>query len=130
MNHLLAAIFILFFLFSCTTKPTRTPQKPTKTNTHQEKLLKLLSSKPNEYKKCGKHLTFNAPLKSIELVLRVKINHQGKLDSLVVEKYQASNTFYQCVYQIIEGLAFPTQNEVAIYEIEQPLIYTKKAPHE
>ena len=94
----------------------------------QTEIIRLITAKNSDYAKCAKNFKIfkHFDEKRIRIVLYVDINIQGNIEKFKLDDRSYPEEFTNCIFQNVELIKFPKNEEHQLVKIEQAFIFTKK----
>ena len=98
-----------------------TDSKPSKKD-WESNVQKILTERRGQFQVCGKHLK-KAP-KAVEVSMTFRLNPSGALETLWLDESAAwDSRFYDCLFNVVDGMNFPAFADDTSLEVQQPLIF-------
>ena len=119
-HHVHSVMFLLSILAGCST-----PQKPTKADWESE-VQKKLSLEQGQFQICSKFVQ-HSKAKEITVSMTFRLNPTGALETLWLDESEAWDTrFYDCLFNVIDRMDFPSYGEDISLEVQQDIIYKSR----
>jgi len=119
---LLIFVFCLATLlsFGCATS-----NKPSKDD-WEEKVQAKLSTEQGKFQICSKYISYVSK-KDITVSMTFRLNPTGALETLWLDESEAWDTrFYDCLFNVIDQMGFPSFNEDVSLEVQQDITYRSR----
>jgi hypothetical protein len=112
---------LLLCLAAIVSSGCSTDSRPTKKDWEQN-VQKILTERKGQFQICGKHLR-KAP-QAIEVSMTFRLNPTGALETLWLDESAAwDSRFYDCLFNVVDGMNFPAFADDTSLEVQQPLIF-------
>ena len=99
--------------------------KPSKDD-WEEKVQEKLSSESGKFQICSKYIQ-HASNKDVTVSMTFRLNPTGALETLWLDGSEAWDTrFYDCLFNVIDQMGFPSFNEDVSLEVQQDITYRKR----
>ena len=83
----------------------------------------ILAEQHGKFQTCSKHLK-RAPGKAVEVSMTFRLNPTGALETLWLDESGAwDSRFYDCLFNVVDGMNFPSNSAETSLEVEQALIF-------
>lgn len=113
---------LLFTLCLTTLVNCSSNQKPTKAD-WEGQVQKKLTQEQGQFQICSKYVQ-HAKAKSITVSMTFRLNPTGALETLWLDESEAWDTrFYDCLFNVIDRMDFPSFGEDISLEVQQDIIY-------
>ncbi len=116
-----ALCFALSLAAGCATN-----QKPSQAD-WQEQVQQILTREQGQFQLCGKHL--KEPLKqAVHVNMTFRLNPSGALETLWLNESSAwDSRFYDCLFNVVDRMNFPSFGDETSLEIQQALIFKPRS---
>lgn len=90
----------------------------------EESVQKTLTEQRGKFQICSKHLKKSATQAAIEVSMTFRLNPSGALETLWLDESSAwDSRFYDCLFNVVDGMNFPAFADETSLEVHQPLIF-------
>lgn len=88
----------------------------------EENVQKTLSAQQGKFQICSKHLKKTQT--KVEVSMTFRLNPSGALETLWLDESSAwDSRFYDCLFNVVDGMNFPAFADETSLEVHQPLIF-------
>ncbi len=99
-----------------------TAKKPAKQE-WEEKVQEKLSLQQGQFQICSKYIQHSSK-KDLTVSITFRLNPTGALETLWLDESEAWDTrFYDCLFNVIDRMAFPACDEDVSLEVQQDITY-------
>lgn len=112
------------FLFFClaTLVSCSSTQKPSKAD-WEVQVQKKLSQEQGQFQICSKYIQYTKA-QAITVSMTFRLNPTGALETLWLDESEAWDTrFYDCLFNVIDRMDFPSYDEDISLEVQQDITY-------
>ncbi len=93
----------------------------------EKEVQQLLVSNKRKFQVCGRYLARSARHEDIHLGITFRVNPSGALETMWLdESGKWDQRFYDCVFNVVDRLRFPSIDEDTALEVRQILVYKGK----
>lgn len=123
MNLKLLIIIGLISISSCSVMRESGKHREVKT-----KILKKIAEKRSSFAKCGRDSDIYKYFESnrVKVILYLNIDDKGQLAQFRLDNRTYPEIFSECLFDVVELISFPKNNEYKVIHVEQPFIFSKK----
>jgi len=112
--------FATLLAFGCTS-----PQKPSRKDWESE-VQKKLTMEQGQFQICSKYIK-NSSKKDVTVSITFRLNPTGALETLWLDESESWDTrFYDCLFNVIDRMGFPSFGEDFSLEVQQDIIYKSR----
>lgn len=99
--------------------------KPSKDD-WEEQVQAKLSTEQGKFQICSKYIQHATP-KDVTVSMTFRLNPTGALETLWLDESEAWDTrFYDCLFNVIDQMGFPSFSEDVSLEVQQDITYRKR----
>jgi hypothetical protein len=93
----------------------------------EKEVTQILAAEKGRFQVCGKKLTASAKTTAITIKMTFRVNPAGALETLWLdESGQWDQGFYDCMFNVVDQLNFPSIDDQTALEVEQSVIFRRR----
>jgi hypothetical protein len=84
----------------------------------------ILTERRENFQACGRHLTRPTKERPVTINMTFRVNPAGALETLWLdESGQWDQRFYDCVFNVVDGMRFPAVDDQTALEVSQTVVF-------
>ncbi len=120
LKHFLFLCFAALLITGCTSS-----SKPSRSD-WEAQVQTVLAGQKSKFQTCSKFIKGSRD-KNIEVAMTFRLNPSGALETLWLNESASWDThFYDCLFNVVDGMNFPAFQDDTSLEVEQALVFRPK----